>query len=93
MDYQIIMQILQAVSVILAMTVAAGTIRGRSNDKIAVLTKMQVDIEYIKQRIDGFDEHSGKLVELDGCCKQLHKRMDDHLQFDHVNKEGSGKCD
>jgi hypothetical protein len=87
MSLELILQILETASIILAMTVAAGTIRGRGNDRTAVLTKMQVDIEYIKQRIDGVDKQAGKLVELEACCRTMNKRLDDHLFYDHGNKK------
>jgi hypothetical protein len=50
MSLEMILQLLQTASVVLAMAVSVGTIRGRGIDRTAVLTKMQVDIEYIKQR-------------------------------------------
>lgn len=87
MSLEVILQLLQAASVVLAMAVAIGTIRGRGSDKTAVLTKMQVDIEYIKQRIDGVDRQAGKIVELEACCKTLNKRLDDHLWLDHDRKK------
>ncbi len=87
MSPEMILQLLQTASVILAMAVAAGTIRGRSNERTAALTKMQVDIEYIKQRIDGVDKQAGKLVELEACCKTINKRLDDHLWLDHTAKK------
>jgi tryptophanase len=89
MNVELILQLLQTASVVLAMAVAAGTIRGRGNERTAVLTKMQVDIEYIKQRIDGVDKQAGKLVELEACCKTLNKRLDDHLWLDHSGKKES----
>lgn len=89
MNVELILQLLQTASVVLAMAVAAGTIRGRGNERTAVLTKMQVDIEYIKQRIDGVDKQAGKLVELEACCKTLNKRLDDHLWLDHGGKKES----
>jgi tryptophanase len=89
MNVELILQLLQTASVVLAMAVAAGTIRGRGNERTAVLTKMQVDIEYIKQRIDGVDKQASKLVELEACCKTLNKRLDDHLWLDHGGKKES----
>ncbi len=87
MSLEIILQLLQTASVVLAMAVAVGTIRGRGSDRTAVLTKMQVDIEYIKQRIDGVDRQAGKIVELEACCKTMNKRIDDHLWLAHDRKQ------
>jgi O-glycosyl hydrolase len=85
----LILQLLQTVSVVLAMAVAAGTIRGRGSEKTATLTKMQVDIEYIKQRIDGFDKQALRISELEACCKTITKRLDDHLWQEHgCKREG-----
>ncbi len=87
MSVEVMLQLLQTVSVILAMAVAAGTIRGRGSERAAVLTKMQVDIEYIKQRIDGVDKHAERLAELEACCRTLGKRLDDHLWLEHAGKK------
>lgn len=87
MSMELILQLLQTASVVLAMAVAAGTIRGRGNDRTATLTKMQVDIEYIKQRIDAADRQTAKIAELEACCKTLSNRLDDHLWVEHGCKK------
>lgn len=87
MNMELVLQLLQTASVVLAMAVAAGTIRGRGNDRTAALTKMQVDIEYIKQRIDGIDRQAAKIAELEVCCRTLNKRLDDHLRYEHGCKK------
>lgn len=89
MSTELFLQLLQTASVVLAMAVAVGTIRGRGSDRTASLTKMQVDIEYIKQRIDGFDKQATRIAELETCCKTLSKRLDDHMWYEHgCKKEG-----
>jgi hypothetical protein len=93
MNTELILQLLETFSVVLAMTVAAGTIRGRANEKTAVLTKMQVDIEYIKQRFDVLDKQASKIADLEVCCKTLSKRLDDHLWSEHGGKkDGEREC-
>ena len=86
MNPELILQLLQTASVVLAMAVAAGTIRARGNERTAVLTKMQVDIDYIKQRVDGYEKQAGRLSELETCCKTLEKRLDDHLWLENGRK-------
>lgn len=89
MSTELFLQLLQTASVVLAMAVAAGTIRRRGNDRTAELTKTQVDIDYIKQRLDSFDKQTAKIAELEACCKTLNKRLDDHLWYEHgCKKEG-----
>jgi len=87
MSVELILQLLQTASVVLAMAVAAGTIRGRGNEKTVSLTKMQMDIEYIKQRVEGFDRQSDRISDLEACCKTLTKRLDDHLWLEHGCKK------
>lgn len=89
MDLATVLQMLQTASVILAVLVAAGTIKGRSDDKASVLTGMQKDIEYIKRNTDCIPAQTSKLVELEASCKSAHKRLDDHLKYDHQKKEDS----
>ena len=89
MNTELFLQLLQTASVVLAMAVAAGTIRRRGSDRTAELTKMQVDIEYIKQRLDNFDKQCTRITELEACCKTLNKRLDDHMWYEHgCKKEG-----
>ena len=91
MSMELMLQLLQTASVVLAMAVAAGTIRGRSNDRTVTLTKMQVDIEYIKEHLDIVDKHTARISELEACCKTLSKRLDDHLWFEHGRNKESDK--
>ncbi len=89
MSMELVLQFLQTASVVLAMAVAAGTIRRRGSDRTAELTKMQVDIDYIKQRLDSFDKQAARITELEACCKTISKRLDDHLWLEHgCKKEG-----
>ena len=86
MSMELILQLLQTASIVLAVVVAMGTIRGRDNDRTAALTKMQVDIDYIKQRLDAFDRQLVKNADMEAVCKAMNKRMDDHLWFEHGRK-------
>lgn len=89
MSMELILQLLQTASIVLAVVVAMGTIRSRENDRTSAATKMQVDIEYIKRQIDGFDKQTEKISEQEACCKTISKRLDDHLCLDHgCKKEG-----
>jgi len=89
MSMELILQLLQTASVVLAVVVAMGTIRGRDNDRASTITKMQVDIEYLKRQIDGFDKQMEKISEQEACCKTISKRLVDHLCLDQgCKKEG-----
>lgn len=86
-SFQTILQLLQTASVVIAMIVAVGTIRGRGDDKTSALTKMQVDIEYIKKTVDCIPQQSTQITALDSSCKSAHKRLDDHLRYDHGQRK------
>lgn len=86
MTFTEILQILQTLSVIAAIIVATGTIRGRGDDKTAALTEMRVDIRYIKEKVDGFDAVKTESTKALQNASSAHKRLDDHLRYEH-NKD------
>jgi hypothetical protein len=79
-------QIMQALGAPLTLLVAVFTLKGKGDDKTATLTKMQVDIEYIKKTVDCVPAQSTAITALDASCKAAHKRLDDHLRYDHGQK-------
>ena len=89
MDLSTILQVLQTASVILAMAVAVGTIRGRGDTKNTMLVEMRKDIEHIRENTACIPAQTSKLVELEASCKSAHKRLDDHIKYDHQKKEES----
>lgn len=78
-----ILQLLQTGSVLLAILVAVGTLRGRESDKTAELTEMRVDIKYIKERIDGMDRLREGLSAVEASTRSAHKRLDEHIRYEH----------
>lgn len=87
MDLSTVLQLLQTVSVVLAMAVAVGTIRGRGDDKTVMLTEMRKDIDYIKRTVDCVPAQTKTLIELEASCKSAHKRLDEHLVIHHKKEE------
>lgn len=87
MDFSTLLQLLQTASVVLAMVVAVGTIRGRGDDKTIMLTEMRKDIDYIKRTVDCIPAQTKTLVELEASCKSAHKRLDDHMRYEHGQKK------
>lgn len=79
MDWAVLLQGLQTVSVIAAILVAVGTIRGRKNDEVSTLTEMRVDIKYIKEKINDVDEIRERLTTVEQSAKSAHRRLDEHL--------------
>lgn len=77
------LKIMQALSAPLTLLVAVMVLRGKSDDKTAVLTKMQVDIDYIKQNTACIPGQNDRLVKVESNIASAHKRLDDHLRYDH----------
>ena len=83
MDFQTMLSLLQTLSIILAIVVAFVTIKGKGDSKTADLTEMKVDIRYIKERIDGMEALRDLTVKAKASADSAHKRLDDHLRYDH----------
>ena len=79
-------QIMQVLSAPLTLLVAVLTLKGKGDDKTAVLTKMQVDIDYIKQNTSCIPSQNDRLVKVESSAASAHKRIDDHLKYDHQQK-------
>lgn len=73
------LQALQTVSVIAAILVAVGTMRGRKDDEVETLTEMRMDIKYIKAQVDDLSPLRNEMVEVRQIAKSAHKRLDEHL--------------
>lgn len=75
--------LLQTASVIVAMVMAMGTIRGRKDDQVVQMANIQKDIEFIKERISGHDGLRDQSRTAEQSAKSAHKRLDDHLRQEH----------
>lgn len=80
-------KLMQAVSIPLAIIVAVFGLRRSGEDKVSSLTKMQVDIEYIKESVKCIPTQDRQLMVLDASCKSAHKRLDEHLRYEHGQKK------
>ncbi len=76
-------QIMQALAAPLTLLVAVTTLKGRSDDKNTMLVEMRKDIEHIRENTACIPAQTSKLVELEESCKSAHKRLDDHIKYDH----------
>ena len=80
MDLSDILILLQSLSIILAIVVSFGTIKGRKNDETATLTEMRVDIRYIKDSLENMRGIEPRLFAVEESAKQAHKRLDEHIK-------------
>ena len=80
-------RLMQAISIPLAIIVAVFTLRKNGEDKTSSLTKMQVDIEYIKESVKCIPTQDRQLTVLEASCKSAHKRLDEHLRYEHGQKK------
>ena len=83
MDLKDVLALLQTASILLGIVVAAGTIRGRENDKTANLAEMRSDIKYIKEKVDGMKDIPDRIARVEESTKSAHKRLDEHIKMDH----------
>lgn len=83
MTFGEILQVLQTLSVVAALIVAVGTIRGRGDNKTAAMTEMRIDIKYIKEKVAGYDSLKVETAKALQSASSAHKRIDDHLRYDH----------
>ena len=74
---------LQTLALILTMAVSISAIKGRGDEKTVALTTMQVDIKYIKEKVDGFEVIREVSTKAKASADSAHKRLDDHLRYDH----------
>jgi hypothetical protein len=70
---------LQTASIVLAILVAVGTLKGRESDKNTNLVKMQMDIEYIKEKVGCMDTLKERITIGEASTRSGHKRLDEHL--------------
>lgn len=80
MQWSAILQAVQAVSVLLAIWVALGTVRGRRAQEVADLTEMKVDIKYIKQAVSEMDGLQQRVALVEQSAKSAHRRLDAYAE-------------
>lgn len=83
LSFEQAVSVAQTAALVLTMIVAISTLRGRGDDKTVAFTTMQVDIKYIKEKIDGVEEIRDTATTATASAKSAHKRLDDHLRYDH----------
>lgn len=80
------LKIMQALSAPLTLLVAVAVLRGRSDDKNTMLVEMRKDIEHIKENTACIPNQSDRLVKVEASAAAAHKRLDDHMRYDHGQK-------
>lgn len=83
MTLEQILSVVQTGALILTIIVAVGTIRGRGDDKTVALTTMQMDIKYIKEKIENVEAVRDTAVKAKSSAESAHNRLNDHLRYDH----------
>ena len=76
MNWEVIMTALQTVSIITAILVAVGTIRGRSNQRIEELAEMRADLRYIKAKVEDMPQMRERLTVIEHETTRAHERID-----------------
>ena len=83
MTFEQAVSLIQTASLLLGIVLAVGTIRSRGDDKTVALTTMQVDIKYIKEKIESVEDIRDVATDAKASAKSAHKRLDEHLRYDH----------
>lgn len=83
MTFEQVVSLIQTASLLLGIVLAVGTIRGRGDDRTVALTTMQVDIKYIKEKIESVEDIRDVATDARASAKSAHKRLDEHLRYDH----------
>ena len=83
MKLEQVLSLAQTGALILTMAVAIGTLRGRGDEKTVALTTMQVDIKYIKEKIESVEDIRDVTIGAMASANSAHKRLDEHLRYDH----------
>lgn len=79
MTFEQVLQILQTASVILAILVAAGTVKGRGDDKTKDMTEIKVDLKYIKELVGKIPNQTTEIALLRRDNDALGKRLEAHI--------------
>lgn len=79
MTVEQILQLLQTTSIILAIIVALGTIKGRGDDKTKDLTEIKVDLKYIKDLVGNIPTQNVEIAMLRKDVDTMAKRLEEHI--------------
>jgi hypothetical protein len=77
--FEQILQLLQTASIILAIIVAAGTLKGRGEDKTKDLTEIKVDLKYIKEQVEKIPDQSLEIAMLRKDIDGIGRRLEEHI--------------
>lgn len=79
MTFELGVQLLQTVSVIFAILVAAGTLKVRGDTKTIDLTEIKTDLKYIKELVGKIPDQTVALALLRRDIDELGKRLNEHI--------------
>ena len=82
-----ILQVIQTLSVILAIAAAYSNIKGRNSDKAGEMTEMKTDVKYIKTQIDEMKDDYKEFADVKAIALSNRARLEDHLRRDHNEAE------
>lgn len=84
------LSILQTLSVIAAIVVAVGTIKGRNDSSVEELAQMKADLRYIKERVDDLPDLRDRLIVVEQKSTRAHERIDDiSKRIESLEKKGN----
>lgn len=83
MEWEMVLMIIQSVSVLLAIVISLGTIRRRDRDDGAATAEIRANITHIKDTMDGMAGFGARITGLEESTKSAHKRMDEHVGTFH----------
>lgn len=86
LNWGMIMDLVQTASVLVALLVGTGTIRGRKDEQVIQMANIQKDIEFIKDRISGHEALRDMATRALESSKSAHNRINEHLQQEHGPK-------
>lgn len=89
MDLSTMLTVVQTISIVLAILVSLGTIRGRQRDEASTLMTILVKLEYIQTKVDKIDGLESRIVVVEQSAKSAHKRIDEYIET-HMGGIGHG---
>lgn len=76
MNWEVILTALQTVSIVAAILVAVGTIRGRANERVEEMAEMRADLRYIKAKVEDMPSMRERLSVIERDVSHAHERID-----------------
>ena len=86
--FEQVLQLLQTLSIVCAILVAFGTLKGRGDDKTKDMIEIKTDLKYIKALVDKIPNQDTQLALLRRDIDTLGKRLEEHICAPRNREEG-----